>query len=382
MDTIEQRVIIPASPQVIWNIVSQLEQNPTWQVDCRRVQFASQKREGRGTRWRQTTAGGQEQLFEITAWYEEVGYEYRLVEGAVYDDGVGRIKMHETPDGTVVHWEFQYSLSGFISGLRNTLLTRRNLQNIIGESLWALWELANHAKVNQPRDYVYRSMMRDAPNVEQRASYAPREHKEAGIHFIPEPLVSEDDTRPHAATTPDQADTASTSTDAQPSPYARPRQATESDLRASHTSESTEEVTSSVETGITSPAREPEAAEVAQEVELDEPAATTPIPDALQTEVMPRAPELAYLDESVEDTSEISVFDLFGMDRPSDPDTPLAEEDRPSQEEATTDIESGQIEAMAHDEAKPVSQPMDTSSGRRGLRLLLRRSLVEIQRPE
>ena len=288
--------------------------------------------------------------------------------------------MHETPDGTVVQWEFQYTLSGFMSGLRNTLLTRRNLENMIGESLWALWELANHAKVNQPRDYVYRSMMRDAPDVEQRASYVPREHKEPTIHHIPEPPVSDDDTRPNAIIPADEID--AIATDAQPSPYARPSEAAQSDVSASHTSEPTQQATPRVEADVTSPEIEPAEADVAQEADHEEPAASTPIPDVLQTEVMPRAPELTHFDESIEDTAEISVFDLFGVNRPSEPDVPLAQLDRSAQEKTNSVDDAPQIEAAPYEEGTAEPVPVDTSIGRRGLRLLLRRSLVEIQRPE
>ena len=380
MDTIEQRVIIPASPTIIWNIVSQLDQNPTWQVDCRRVQFVGPKRQGRGTRWRQITANGQEQLFEITAWYDEVGYEYRLVEGAMFDEIIGRIKMHETPDGTVVHWEFQYTMGGFMSGLRNSLITRRNLDNMLGESLWALWEISNHAKVNQPRDYVYRSMMRDAPDVEQRANYVMREHStQSPTIVISEPPVAEDDTRPNEAVKPQEPERSSEEQEL--IAFKRPEQ----DERS--VSAPKEKMKASLEAQLTAPELD---AEVEDSVESANEEWATPLstPDILQTEVIPRPPQLTYVEDVTDDTSEISVFDLFGVDRPVEAKEPLAQLNKSAPAKAMlTDDRQSLGDATPAEEPLRSEMPENESAGtvaptgRRGLRAVMRRKLVDVQRP-
>lgn len=231
MTTIDQRILIPASPETIWQYISDIAQNPIWQADSTSISFLSSRREGPGVRWRSSTASHREYVLETTAWYDGLGYEYIFVDGADFREAKGRIRLQEIPEGTVVQWTLTYELGGLTAGLRNTFRVRRKLEKIMVESLRTLWRVVNESRDRQ-QDYKSKSLIREALDYEARAQYKARhpsnaaneselayeeqdEHalfKPAGqppakpvesilVTKIPEPPVEEEDTRPSAAVT-------------------------------------------------------------------------------------------------------------------------------------------------------------------------------------
>jgi uncharacterized protein YndB with AHSA1/START domain len=120
MTTLDQRILIPVDPQAVWDRISNLAANPGWQTDCRSVSFLTSLRNGAGTRWRYASAGGHEYVVEITAWYDKLGYEYRFVAGAPFQENRGRIRLQEIPEGTVVQWTFSYERGGMLGGIRDS----------------------------------------------------------------------------------------------------------------------------------------------------------------------------------------------------------------------------------------------------------------------
>lgn len=174
MHTIDQRILIPTPPDIIWSLISDIARNPDWQEDCRSVSFLTSRREGPGARWRFTTEKGREAVAEIIAWYQGLGYEYNFIDGVPYRENKGRIRLQEIPEGTVVQWTFSYELGGPLGGVRNALGTSRQLENAMAASLKTLWREANRLSASE-RDVIdAKSLIREAPDVEARSQYKPR----------------------------------------------------------------------------------------------------------------------------------------------------------------------------------------------------------------
>ena len=76
--TIDHAIAIPTRPNNVWEQVRNLENNPVWQADSEAVRILTTNKNGRGTRWRNTSHSGKDTVYEITAWYEGLGYEYAL----------------------------------------------------------------------------------------------------------------------------------------------------------------------------------------------------------------------------------------------------------------------------------------------------------------
>lgn len=171
MTKIDHRILIPTTPNIVWDFISDITNNPNWQVDCREISFLNASRKGPGTRWRYTNERGRAFVVEIMTWYDRLGYEYTIVDGGPYKSNKGRIRLQETVEGTVVEWSFSYELKGPFSGMRNALGTQRAIENVIVDSLWTLWRL-----VSQEKHVVQetKALMQDAPDVEARAHYKPR----------------------------------------------------------------------------------------------------------------------------------------------------------------------------------------------------------------
>lgn len=169
MKTIDHRILIPAPPERVWEIVSDVSRNPDWQIDCREVIFLTSKREGPGLRWRYSDDRRREFVYEVSAWYAGYGYEYYFVDGPAFRDARGRIRLQEIPEGTIVQWTFSYETGGMLSGVG----LHNALDRLMQDSLRQLWQMlktgASVVTEHQPK-----SLMRDAPDVSARSTYQPR----------------------------------------------------------------------------------------------------------------------------------------------------------------------------------------------------------------
>ncbi|MBC7811883.1 MAG: SRPBCC family protein, partial [Burkholderiales bacterium] len=173
MKTLDQRILIPAPPGVVWAYISDISNNPTWQSDCQNVVFLSQRRTGPGVRWRYASNNGGEYVVETTAWYQGFGYEYTFIDGAPFKHSQGRIRLQEIAEGTVVQWTFMYDAGGPLGAFRDLLGLQRRLENEMVESLKTLWKRITKAGAAGP-NFEAKSLMRDAPDAEQRSQYKPR----------------------------------------------------------------------------------------------------------------------------------------------------------------------------------------------------------------
>lgn len=222
MNTIDQRILIPTSPDNVWAYISDVARNPEWQTNCRSIAFLTSAKQGQGARWRAQLQGNREYVIEVTTWYDRLGYEYTIIDGSSFAENKGRIRLQEVAEGTVVQWTFSYEVGGILGGLRNALGTRRTIENEIVESLWTLWRQTSSAKRGQRDIHQPKSLMQDAPDVEARAQYKSRHPSvvmsddTVPTNFtITEPEVAEDDTRPRPAAEPPADDIEPAPTNAQ-----------------------------------------------------------------------------------------------------------------------------------------------------------------------
>lgn len=211
MNTIDQRILIPANPDVIWGIISNINDNPKWLVNCQNISFLTTNHTGQGMRYRNTHPKGRDYVVEITAWYENVGYAYKIIDGISTRSNSGRLRLQEITEGTIVQWVFEYEPSGLLGGIKDSLGTKRNFEREIIQSLENLWTLVKEIQAGKP--YISRTAMREAPDVETRAQYKSRHDSkrpdEVGASSstdalskflqLDEPAIKQDDTRPHPA---------------------------------------------------------------------------------------------------------------------------------------------------------------------------------------
>ncbi|MEM6284977.1 MAG: SRPBCC family protein, partial [Chloroflexota bacterium] len=356
MTTIDQRILIPAPPTVVWEYLSRLDNNPTWQVNCEHIIFLSQRRTGAGARWRETHTSRQEYVYEISTWYDTLGYEYEFIDGPNIQSSKGRIRLQEIPEGTIVQWTYIYEAAGVLGGIRNALTTQRRLEADMVESLKNLWKIVK--RTGSMEGYEARSLMRDGPqSPQERASYQSRytedlaraAHEDTAADLYTrlqneEPPISTEDTRPGKAATA----THLPATDEEPAEVAGSPEKTAEENRfappphittGTHAAvqippeqEEREPVTESqyappstatsqpimdapipVEPTIPAPSTEPAPAtetpiEPAPVAALPE-AAASPTGDA--TTLEPKVP-------SGKDTSEMSIWEVFGIPSPTD----------------------------------------------------------------
>ncbi|MBI5669724.1 MAG: SRPBCC family protein [Chloroflexi bacterium] len=206
-NVLDHRILIPRSPQTVWQYLSDVSNNPHWQTDCESVSFLTSRRSGVGTRWRYRTPAGHDCVVETTAWYDGLGYEYTYIDGVPFEENRGRIRLQEIPEGTVVQWTFSYDTRGFLSGVRNSLTLRRQIEKVMMDSLRSLWKKLNQAGLGEPIREA-KSLIREAPDYEERSRYKPRHPSKLELEtaapvlpaapIVSEPPLTEEDTRPSA----------------------------------------------------------------------------------------------------------------------------------------------------------------------------------------
>lgn len=215
MNLIDHRILIPTSPERVWHFVGDLKRNAEWQANCRSTtMLTSNTKIQPGARLRITPDRGRDVVLEITAWYDRFGYEYKIVEGGPYRDNKGTLRLQEVPEGTIVQWTFSYR-AGLFGGS-----AARGQEAIIIDSLRGLYRLITKSK--EVETFQAKSLMRDDPGVEARATYRPRHPygdtaegsaamvkgqarqptKPQPAATFDEPLLKPDDTKPRPVVTP------------------------------------------------------------------------------------------------------------------------------------------------------------------------------------
>jgi hypothetical protein len=451
--TIDHAIQIPAATGVVWVQVSNPDFFPRWQVDCKRIAYLTTQRKGKGTRMRCVGASGKEYVMEITAWYEGLGFEYRIVDGSSYEENRGRIRLQEIAEGTIVQWTFTYALRGIFGGLRNSMGMKRTIESQITDSLKNFFRYIRDT-AGEDSIKLVKAGVKDAPSVEQRANYKPRHpsryeetrHKDkitTGTMraikqntyrpIIDEPLPAEDDTRPNPVThtenpvivptTPQPFKPATTP----PAPPMMPAPPPGTIIPASpiHSTSipqvpSVRPPSQPTRPDFAEPLPSPQPQVVAQpprpQTEPERPAASlspapveqpaiNPVtkpptaPTAMPVQPEPK-PELnPVVDSPKSDTSRMSVFEIFGLQKPSETQqmraVQLAKEIReqltaPTQERLNpvatvrslySDEEKAERDAfMANMPSAGDVQASDL--GRSGLRSRMRQNLLALRRPK
>ncbi len=173
MNVIDLEILIPASPEFIWRFLGDLAALPQWQKNVSSVMFLSTQRQGNGARWRALSDNGGDTVVEISAWYDTLGYEYSLMDGTNFGENQGRIRLTEVTDGTLVRWTFQYDHKGVLGGLRNTVRLKRATTNQIQASLRNLHQLIARES-GGISTHEAKASVREAPDVGERSAYTPR----------------------------------------------------------------------------------------------------------------------------------------------------------------------------------------------------------------
>lgn len=285
MNIIDHAILIPASPDFIWRYLGDLSKNVDWQEDFRNISFLTTHHEGKGARWRYSTAKGHDVIVEIVAWYDTLGYEYTIVDGMQLGSNQGRIRLQEIPEGTRVQWTFHYETGGVLSSLRNSMGLKRNTTNKIQDSLRNLYQLIQQ-ETGGISTHEDKASLKDAPDVEERSSYRPR-HPSAFVDLAADDAYAESEQlpmQPIAYELDDEATPipAATEDDTKPNPV----------IQAAQAIQSASPAPAKIEAESESPA--PETASV------DAPPAEMPTPI-----------------KHSRDTASISVFDVFGLQKPS-----------------------------------------------------------------
>lgn len=167
MKMIDHRILIPASPDHVWRFVGDLRRTGEWQVNITGLSMLTQtNKPTAGTRFRLTQQRGRDQVWEITRWYDRFGYEYHIVEGSPFRENKGLLRLQETPEGTIVQWTLEYTGGGLFGGAG-----KAQEQTIIN-SLQKLYKIITRSK--EVDTFQAKSLMRDDPGVEARATYRPR----------------------------------------------------------------------------------------------------------------------------------------------------------------------------------------------------------------
>jgi hypothetical protein len=453
MNLIDHRILIPTSPERVWHFVGDLKRNTEWQTNCRSISLlTSATKIQPGTRLRITPERGREQVIEITAWYDRFGYEYMVVEGSSFRENKGTVRLQEVPEGTIVQWTFSYK-PGLLGGGN-----ARAQESIIIDSLRGLYKLITKSK--EVETFQAKSLMRDDPGVEARATYRPRhpygdtaEGSAGRVKSVPrqptrpqtpvafsEPPVKLEDTKPRPVVVTDEPAPMPTPVETQPpvappapvaympnSPVVEPDFLIEEPYTPAIDvpSETIAPVTGTpippmppvtftpppitpVEVPVIQPINQPPPAipeppttgtDTKQHAATQDPLSdtaskvrqdTSPIAVSYPTpaEVPVSKPAPAPRRDKLTDTAKISVFDVFGLPKPSE-----TQEIKPLVLDANGDplpvapatvsgiTENADIPAAVAPTPDTPSKPVVSEARRFGRRAIMRRKFVKIRLP-
>jgi uncharacterized protein YndB with AHSA1/START domain len=172
---IDQRILIDAPPQVIWELISDPDKLTRWHAGYSGVSVLTTQRTGIGTRRRcSPVGGGKDFIEEVTAWVDGLGYEYTLIEGGPYRSLQGRLRLQVVPDGTTVQWTVSYRPKGLLGFVHNQLKGRRQLAQMMAASLRQLRRQIDTLGVRMDDVQRAKAGIQDRLDVNARAQYQRR----------------------------------------------------------------------------------------------------------------------------------------------------------------------------------------------------------------
>jgi hypothetical protein len=193
---IDQRILIVAPIETVWVYVSDPPLVTKWHRGCKLISVLTTSRTGVGTRRRCVGLDGRAVVEETTAWFENIGFEYVVVDGP-FRDFRGRFRLQAIPEGTIVTWTVEYRLRGLLAGLRNLLSFRRRYEDLMAESLRNLRRLVEASGVRLDPEAHARFAMQRAPSVEARSARSVETTRPGGARPAPGALrpvaVGDDD---------------------------------------------------------------------------------------------------------------------------------------------------------------------------------------------
>lgn len=169
MSLIDQRILIVAPADAVWSHLTATTTLPKWNRLTKQLSVLSTHETGVGARRRCTDDRGRTTVEQITAWVENIGYEYVMVDGP-YRNIKGRVRLQAVADGTIVNWTVDYQLKGPLAGLRNVLLFRRGYQRMMADSLRELRKVVEKSGVRLDPEKQARFAMQADPGIEARAA--------------------------------------------------------------------------------------------------------------------------------------------------------------------------------------------------------------------
>ncbi len=169
MPLIDQRILIAAAADAIWTYLTKPEYVTRWHLGCKQLSMLTTHTQGVGARRRCTDQRGKSIVEEITAWIENIGYEYRVVDGP-YRAFRARFRLQPAPEGTIVNWVVEYRRRGAFSGLREAFGGRRRTEARMVESLRALRKLVERSGARLDPERQARVAMQAAPDAAARAA--------------------------------------------------------------------------------------------------------------------------------------------------------------------------------------------------------------------
>ncbi len=198
MSLIDQRILVVAPVETVWVYISDPPLVTKWHRGCKLISVLTTRSIGVGTRRRCVDANGKAVVEETTAWFENIGCEYVVVDGP-YRDFKGRFRLQAIPEGTIVNWTVEYHLRGLLAGLRNLLSFRRRYEDLMAESLRNLRRLVEASGVRLDPEAHARFAMRRAPSVEARMARSTETTRPGGAKAAPgalRPVAVGDDDMP------------------------------------------------------------------------------------------------------------------------------------------------------------------------------------------
>ncbi len=162
---IDQRILIPAAADAVWLYLNDPALVSRWNRSAKQVSLLSTRMTGVGVRRRVTDASGKSVVEEITAWQENLGYEYTVIDGS-YKAFKGRLRLQSVAEGTLVYWTVEYRLRGLFAGLR--IGRRRRMVRQISDSLLALRRVIEASGVRLDPERQRRYAMQADPGLAAR----------------------------------------------------------------------------------------------------------------------------------------------------------------------------------------------------------------------
>lgn len=221
MTLIDQRILINAPPQLIWEYLADPEKLVEWHAGYTSMSVLTTQQTGVGVRRRcAVTGGGKDVIEQITAWVNGLGYEYRLVDGGPYRSFRGRFRLQPGPDGTSVQWTVEYTPRGLLGKLRDLLSGRKELTAMMAASLRELRQQITALGLRMDDAYRARLGIQGRLNAAERAQYQRRHPTPETAGIIQPPAPAETTPAP-----PDQPLPAHQEADTEPKPPAGLREA-------------------------------------------------------------------------------------------------------------------------------------------------------------